>query len=162
MGWRGTIRSVSATLRRMEREAQRQQRESEKERKEIEKYEEAERNAHIASAYENYIDLIQTVHKSFSEGNWNWEDIRNANPPKKPVKVNENEETGLRNLQNYKPNLLDKILGNSKVAKLERAVEVTREQDEEVYRTILVENPATVLGRCASRCFMPGMLICKQ
>jgi hypothetical protein len=71
MGWKGTLRSIEASMKRAarenEREAKRRQRELEKRRKEISKLREIERVEYEVEVYENYIDRILTLHCKFSE-----------------------------------------------------------------------------------------------
>lgn len=67
MGWKGTLRSLAAAQRRAEREAKRRQRELERQRKQLEKMEELELAAYEVQTFENYVDLLQSVHKECSE-----------------------------------------------------------------------------------------------
>jgi len=131
MGWKGTLRSIQAELRRAEREAQRRQRELVRQRKQLEKMQELERAAYEVQVYENYIDLLQSVHKECSDV-WDWEAIRCSEPPVKPTTSHTYEESAQAELDKFKPGVFDKLLRRteSKHAELVRAVEEARQADE--------------------------------
>ena len=90
MGWKGTLRSISAAQRRSEREALRRQRELERQQKQLEKMQELERASYEVQVYENYIEILATIQKDCSDP-WNWESIQLLPPPDEPTKTNTNE-----------------------------------------------------------------------
>ena len=87
MSWKGTLRSLQAAQRRAERDAKRRQRELEKQQKQIEKMQELERATYEVQVFENYIDVLSSVHKE-SGDHWDWKSIRDSGPPPKPSKSN--------------------------------------------------------------------------
>jgi hypothetical protein len=138
MGWKGTLRSIEAAQRRSEREAQRRRRELERQRKQLEKMEELQRAAYEVQVYENYIDVLLSVHKECS-GVWDWEAIRCSEPPTEPTKSSTHEEAAQAELSAFKPGVLDKMLGRVETKRddLVRAVEEARQVDEEEYQEAL-------------------------
>ncbi|HHI30807.1 MAG TPA: hypothetical protein ENL17_03755 [Candidatus Methanoperedenaceae archaeon] len=138
MGWKGTLRSIRAEMRRAERDAQRRQRELEKQHKQLEKMQELERAAYEVQVYENYVDLLLSVHKECSD-TWDWEKIRSSEPPTKPTKSHTHEELAKAELDKFKPGVFDKILGRaeSNRDKLVRNVRGARETDENEYQEAL-------------------------
>ena len=85
MDWKGTLRAIAAAQRRMERESKRRQRELERERKQIERMQELEQAAYDVQVFENYIEVLTSVHKDCGE-EWNWAEISASAPPEKPVR----------------------------------------------------------------------------
>lgn len=135
MGWKGTIRSINASHRQYEREAQRRQRELERQRQQLEKMQELERAAYEVQVYENYIDLLLSVHKECSDL-WDWEIIRTTESPIKPEKSHNNEELAQTKRNKFKPGVFDKMLKRveSKLDNLAMIVEEARQADEKEYR----------------------------
>lgn len=91
LGWKGTLRSISAASRRAEREARRRQRELETQRRQLEKMQEMERAIYEVEEYENHIDLLLSVHKECSDV-WDWEAIQSSEPPAEPTKSHSHKE----------------------------------------------------------------------
>ena len=138
MGWKGTLRSISAEMRRAEREAQRRRRELERQQNQLEKMQELERALYEVEEYENRIDLLQSVHKECSD-TWDWDAIQSSDPPVKPTKSHKNEEAARARLDAFKPGLFDRALGRteSKREALAEAVEQAKEEDDREYQEAL-------------------------
>jgi len=138
MGWRGTLRSIQAAQRRAEREALRRQRELERQRKQLEKMRELERAAYEVQVYENYIDVLLSVHKECSD-DWDWMAILSAHETGEPVRSYDREELARARLDDFKPGFTDNLMGRAeaKRAKLVGAVEETRQADEQEYQIAL-------------------------
>lgn len=138
MGWKGTLRSLEAAARRAERDAQRRRRELERQRKQLEKMQELERAAYEVEVYENYIDLLLSVHKECNDP-WNWEAIKSAAPPVKPERAHTHEEMAQAALNGFEPGVFDKLLKrvDSKRDELAKAVEHAKETDEREYQEAL-------------------------
>lgn len=111
MGWKGTIRSIQATSRKIERDSNRRQKELERERKNIEKLNALEQANYEVNVYNNYVEVIQSVHKEWGN-RIDWEGILNADEPAKPENLNEHEN-------NFKAGLLTKLFGNEGKKRLE-------------------------------------------
>lgn len=116
MGWKGTVRTVGAAIRAAERDAKRRQRELEKQQKQYEKMQELQQAAYEVDVYENYIEVIQSIHKEASK-TINWRDIASSNKPTEPLKTNNNEKKAKLELDNYKPGLLDRLFRNEEKKK---------------------------------------------
>ena len=140
MGWKGALRSIAAAQRRAEREALKRQRELERQRKQLAKMQELERAAYEVSVYENYIDVLTSIHKDCGQV-WDWKEIQSALPPSKPTKSDENERRAQSNLESYKPGLIDKMLKRveTKRNELATAVEEGKKRDERLYQEALRE-----------------------
>jgi len=138
MGWKGTMRSLAAAQRRAEREAKRRQRELERQRKQLDKMQELEQAAYEVQVYENYVDLLQSVHKESSDI-WDWEAIGCSQPPDQPARGRRHEEAARAKLDGFKPGLFDKMLSRteSKREELVAAVEEARQADEQEYQEAL-------------------------
>lgn len=140
MSWKGTLRSIQAAQNRAERDARRRQRELELQQKQLEKMQELERASYEVQVYENYIDLLLSVHKEC--GNlWDWESIHDSEPPVRPPKSNSFETVAQAELENYKPKAIDKLLKRveSKREQLIAAVEEAKQKDEKKYQEALEE-----------------------
>jgi len=72
MGWKGFARAMNRAAVRHQRELQRQQ-------KLIAKMQEAEKAAYEVQVYENYIDLLLSVHKECGEP-YDWAEIGRSEP----------------------------------------------------------------------------------
>ncbi|HUW10805.1 MAG TPA: hypothetical protein VM537_13820 [Anaerolineae bacterium] len=138
MGWRGTLRSIAAAQRRAEREAKRRQRQLERQRKQLDKMREVEQAAYEVETYENYVELLQSVHKECSEV-WDWEAIGCSEPPEEPRRLLEHEAAARKKLEQFQPGLVDKVLSRteSKREALLSAVEQAQQADEEEYQEAL-------------------------
>ena len=135
MGLKGTVRSINAAHRKYEREEQRRKRELERQQQQLEKMQELERAAYEVQVYENYIDLLLSVHKECSDL-WDWGIIQSSEPPIKPAKSHNNEKLAQAKLDKFRPRFSDKMLKRveSKRDKFARNVEEARQADEKEYR----------------------------
>jgi hypothetical protein len=138
MGFKKTLRSIEATSRRLEREAKRGQRELEKQQKQLEKLQQLELAKAEVEEYENYLDVIMSIHKDCGYP-WDWEKIQSSTPPMKPIVEHEHEQLAQANLDEYKPSISDKLLKrvDSKREELIQAVKDARRRDKELYESTL-------------------------
>jgi hypothetical protein len=134
----GTIRSLLAAQRRYEREERKKQRDLERQRKLQEKMEEQERARYEVDVYENYIEVLTSIHKDVG-ATWDWQEILQSNPPSEPQKLNTAEKAAKKELDNYKPGIGDKLLrrGDKKRDDLEHKIEDAKEIDEDAYQDTL-------------------------
>lgn len=135
MSWKGTLRSIQAAQRRAERDAKRRQRELEVQRRKLEKMQELERAEYEVQVFENYLDVLLSIHKECGN-DWDWEAIRDSDPPSKPTRSDTAEKAALAELENYKPGTMDKLLRrvDSKRENLASAVEEAKLEDEKYYQ----------------------------
>lgn len=109
MGWKGTVRSIEASLRAAEREAMRRQKELEREQKEYEKMQMAAKARHEVGAYEYYREALLSIHKECSAP-VNWKKIAASKAPKKPVRLAKRENKMLLKADSYEPSFFDRLL----------------------------------------------------
>jgi len=140
MGWKGTLRSLIAAQRRIERESKRRQRELELEQKRIAKMQELKQAAHEVEAYENYIQVLTSIHKNCGE-EWDWGKIYSSQPPEKPVRKKIFEKEAQKKLESYRPNIIDKVLrrDKSRKQKINKLMELAKRKDENIYLEALEE-----------------------
>jgi len=138
MGWKGTMRSIAAAQRRAERESLRRKRELERQGKQLEKMQEIERAAYEVEVFENYIDIITSIHKDCGD-KWDWEKLKSSKPPAEPRRLNKFESSARSALESYEPKFIDKILRRteSKRAELEKKIEKGSFGDEAEYNEAL-------------------------
>lgn len=138
MGWKGTLRSLEAEARRREREALRRQRELERQRAQVAKMEEMERALHEVQVFQNYLDVLLSVHKDCGEP-WDWEEIRSAPPPSQPERTDYRERMAQVQLDGFKPGLTERLLRRteSRREELVRTVDRAQEADERAYQDAL-------------------------
>lgn len=122
---------ISMSIREAEREERRRQRELERQRKELERMQELERAKLEVDIYENYIDIIKSIHKDCGEV-WDWQEISISKAPEQPQLQHKNEVDAQKALDNYKPSLLDKFFKKieKKKALLSKKIEKAKELDE--------------------------------
>lgn len=116
------------------RELQRQEREAERLRVQQAKESERLRAATEASRFENYLDLVVSLHKECGDA-WDWQAIANMGPPSPPARAATRESAAKLDLQSYSPGFFEKLFGGNKkkVAALTAAVAQARAVDEGDY-----------------------------
>jgi hypothetical protein len=125
----GALRSLAAAQRRAIRDRERQAREAAKLYKLQAKQQELQNNFDASQQYENYMNIIQTLH-TYSSDIIDWEKVLKLPPPVKPEKVNIHEYHAEKELKRYKPTFFEKIFGLKKrLTKLQNALEVSKQND---------------------------------
>lgn len=137
---KGAIRSYGATVRRMERAQQRQAREAAKRFKEQQKIKEIGNARQAVSDWENYIDMIQSIHKNCTES-IDWNDIKNMSRPQKPILKDVNENQARKKLETFKPSFFDKLFGSTekKISQLKTLIDQGKIKDQKEYDIELKE-----------------------
>ncbi|WP_444995350.1 hypothetical protein [Aliikangiella sp. IMCC44359] len=124
MGWKGTLRSVSAELKRQSREADKRHRQRMKEL-------EREEARDTVTEFENYLKDIISLHNE-CRASLDWSSIENESEPTAPI--NEKILTVLaeERLENYKPNIIVKLLKleSRRKSSLANKIEKARLDDE--------------------------------
>jgi hypothetical protein len=156
MGWRGTFRAFAAASRRHEREQQRKQRELQKRQQGLANLGAAHRAAHEVEVYENYLDLITSIHRDCGEV-LDWGGVKNAGPPLKPEYRSQLETTQRTREAQNRPGLWDKITGrvDEKLSASELSIQHARAADQIRYDAAMKEYESkleewNVLQRIAS------------
>lgn len=141
----GFIRSYGAAVRRTERNQQRRTREAAKRFKEQQKQLEFQNAAQAVNEWNDYIQILKSIHKEASE-KVDWKKIKNEPKPIEPRFSNSNEYEAQQRLNNFKPNLLDKIFGSTKgkIKNLENQILIAKNKDEVKHQVAVKEyNEAT-------------------
>lgn len=128
---KGAIRTYGATVRRMERNQQRQARESARRFKELQKIEEINNAQQAVSDWEEYVYILQSLHKNCTEP-IDWNQIKNTKKPIKPTKHSQNETFAQNKLNNFKPSVFDKLFGSTqkKINRLKGLLHEAKDKDE--------------------------------
>jgi phage terminase small subunit len=80
--------------------------------------------------FENYIDVIRSIHKECGES-WHWQEIKSSNPPEQPQARREAEMKVQKAFDKYSPSFFDKIfhkIGKKKSALL-KEIEKAKKAD---------------------------------
>ena len=138
MGWKGTLRSINAAAKRADRHAKRRQRELLKNQIAYEKMQELEKAAYEVDVFENYIDVIQSIHKDCGDS-VDWLKISTSQEPAKPLIISDNERQAIARLNSFAPSFIDKLFGKvtSKRQKLEKEVSIAKVKDTQINSTNL-------------------------
>lgn len=138
MGWKSALRSLEAAQPRRERVALLRQRELECQQDQLEQMEELEKARYEVEIFENYVDVITSVHKDVGVF-WDWKTILSSEAPEEPKQTNAFEIDALSKLENYKPGMKDRMFGRvqNKRRVLARAVDTGRRKDDENYHNAL-------------------------
>ena len=107
--FRSTLRSYNAAVRRAERERERREREATKRFKEQQKLEAIEDARNAVEDWEEYVEMIQSMHKDCTAP-IDWRELLDSPEPKCPEYCDQHEHRAKRTLENFKPSFLDKIL----------------------------------------------------
>lgn len=136
----GFIRSYGAAVRRAERNQQRKTREAAKLFKEQQKQHEFHNAAQAVKEWNDYVQILKSIHKAASE-KIDWPEIKNEAKPVEPRYLNAKEIMAQQRVDNFKPNFFDKIFGASKrkIANLKNQVVQAKSRDEKDYETALNE-----------------------
>ncbi|MET0636138.1 MAG: hypothetical protein ABWZ25_08910 [Chitinophagaceae bacterium] len=132
----GFIRSAAAAHRRAQRSHQQHLRESARTQKFYLRQEAIGNAGSAVHHYNEYIDVLKTVHKDVSK-KVNWSALLHEPPPMEPVFTNQHEKYATDTLLAYKPSFFGKVFGSSKktTEKLSRNIEVSKEKDSAEYKT---------------------------
>ncbi len=140
MRWRGTLRSLSGTLRSMDRAAMAGARAGEREAKRRARQTELEQAGADVQLYETYVKALVSIHKDCSPPR-DWHAIRTAPQPTEPTRSDQGERLARVELHRYRPTLADKLLGRveARRGELTAAVERAKAEDERRYQEVLQE-----------------------
>lgn len=105
MGWKGTMRSMSAAMKAAERESQRRH-------KQLVKEQMIEEAADAVNNWQNYIHELISIHSNTTD-DIDWREIANSKAPDKPEHSKHWETKANYKLQSFKPKFWDFLLGGS-------------------------------------------------
>ncbi|EEW10058.1 hypothetical protein [Vibrio mimicus] len=131
MGWKGTVRSINAAAKRADRNAKKRQRELELRRKQNAKMQELEEAAYEVEVFENYIEIIQSMHKECGD-EIDWHSVLVSKEPAKPPFFNRLEIHAVNQKEKYKPSFIDRLFKRveSKIKSFDREIESAKKQDQ--------------------------------
>jgi hypothetical protein len=142
MGYKSVLRSMAAEARRQEREAKRKQHEIERQRKNLEKMQDLERSRFEVLEYENYIEVITSVHRECGSS-WDWRDVHNRPEPREPQRQSftDRETRARRAFAEYTPGRADRLMRrvDSRRKELAIAIESAKTQDDDDFSSTLNE-----------------------
>ncbi|WII72351.1 hypothetical protein QJS83_00535 [Bdellovibrio sp. 22V] len=126
MGWKGTLRSVRAEIRR-----------AEKRQIQYEKQVQAEKARELVENQNNYLERIKTFHKMFVQRT-DWNVFAKATEPVPPEQKFVRETSAIFKYENYSPNFLIRLfrLHSWRKSLLKKRIAKARLQDEEENRTL--------------------------
>lgn len=116
MGWRGVLRSVSAYSRAAHRDSVRRHNQYVRQQKYMAKLQAIEQTRQEVEQYENYIELIQTIHKDTPEI-YDWLEVAKTTKPPKPEQDKQISNKLLVKLNKFKQNFIHKWLRLEKWAR---------------------------------------------
>lgn len=127
-----SLRKAIAFAKRIEKAERKRANEAARQYKAMLKQQEFENVRKVVNDYNNYIDLLSSIHKDSNE-DIDWQEILNEKQPQEPIFSNINQKEAEQKLVNYKPNFWDKLFGltNKKIKKLETLVEIAKQKDIE-------------------------------
>lgn len=103
-------------------------------RREQEKYQELQHNEAVVQEYESLVEAIKTIH-TLCDDEVDWQHINSLKEPFNPKGPGPRQVKALQDLENFKPNFLDKVfkLSEGKKVKLAQAVEEAAAADRAEY-----------------------------
>jgi hypothetical protein len=104
----GFIRSTSAAIKRADRAQQQRARQAVKYYKLQQKAEDINNATEAVEQYNNYVDVLKSVHKDCSN-TVDWHELTIEQEPAEPIPGNTAETEAMAKLNRYKPSLFDKL-----------------------------------------------------
>lgn len=101
------------------------------------KMEELQANQLAVKKYENYIELIQNVHRE-CELPVNWKNIANSDAPFNKEDIGPEEHKAIEAYENFKPNFMEKIFkkgGENRKSKLKSQIIEAKNKDADLYQS---------------------------
>ncbi len=130
MGWKGTIRSINASIKRAERESQRRQRQQDRNNKAYAKMVAQEMARFEVQQYEELLIRLVTLHHDHMES-IDWAEIAAEIEPARPVNHCKRELNAKMKFESYSPGFFMRLfrLGNWMKKRLHAKIEIARQAD---------------------------------
>jgi hypothetical protein len=163
VSWKQYARAAEAASRRRrraeERQAIREHRLLEKSAREWAKEEAKQQAAGEVARFENYLELLVSLHKDCGES-WDWRALAVVPPPSVPGRSKRRETDAADALQAYTPGFFERVFGGAKKrqAALEADLEAARAADLSEYESALQEQQAAAAVRNFRRKIAPAIL----
>ncbi|XXX80089.1 hypothetical protein WMF30_15080 [Sorangium sp. So ce134] len=134
-------RAEAAARRRAERDALRRRRELIAQAAAVERMQDQQRAAYEVALFENYLQVIVSVHKECWNP-WDWRQIAAAAPPPAPVYAGRHEAAAQHALQNYEPSVTEKLFKQDTKRRQTLAEDVgrARQQDQAEHHMALQQH----------------------
>lgn len=133
--FRQVARSYISAVKAADRNQKRRAREAARIYKEKQKLQEVLDAANAVRQYEEYIDVLLSIHKKCID-KINWQKIQDDPEPPKPKREMVHEKVAQQKLDYFKPSFFDKIFGTKrKIAALKRGVEDAKVKDNIDFET---------------------------
>lgn len=144
---------------RIERERKRQARETAKYYKELQQQNEIEDAEDAVMHWNQYIHLLQSLHKNCSEP-INWDTFTSLPEPSKVVLANQHTELAQNALNDYQPGIVDKLFRriSKQIQRLENNIQQAKEQDLQDYTTALQTYESEYQDWCVVQKMTNGIL----
>lgn len=149
MGWKGTLRSYNASVKRYEREAQKDRnakaREQQRLHRELvqkqivsEKKEQQNRAKEDVCLFEDYVNSLITLHKRVP-AEINWLNISTSSEPEPPCMQYKKKKAAIEAFESFKPTFMQKILkrANKIRHELQQKIVLAEEKDKQHYQQSL-------------------------
>lgn len=139
---KGPLRSYSAGVKHTERAHQKRIREAAQYYKQ---FEDLKPGARTVAQYNEYIDVLRSLHKDSSDY-LDWNEVRKIPPPLEEPAENKKEKQARQKLLSYTPSLLDKLFNNKekKIKDLTLALEQAVLLDKAIHEKYLQEYSAAL------------------
>ena len=124
MGWKGTLRSINATTKKIERY-----------NKQLDKERQAQEAREAVRVYEDYVAQLISIHQVCSPP-LNWDALAAGPEPTPPTRNSTHENKALEKLENFAPGFFVKLLGRvpKRLDALKAQVEEGRILDEKTFQ----------------------------
>jgi hypothetical protein len=138
MTWRGALRSLEVSARRVERDSRRRQNELQRQRSQLNRMLEKQHAAYEVAISHNHIERLRSVHKECGAV-WDWKGIRDSPPPPQPTKMSNHEMAARAASMCFHPNIIQKLFRqvDKKRLSLARDVDTAIQTDEKTYQEAL-------------------------
>ena len=135
------LRSYNAAMRRVDRENKRRAKEAERRFREQQKMQGIDDAQKAVESWEEYVGLITSMHKACTDP-VDWHEFISASRPEPPVRVEEHTENVKREIENFRPSILDRLFLDKlfssvekKRNKLAKKLIEAQKEDESIHRS---------------------------
>jgi len=142
---KGALRSYSAAVKRTERAQQKRAREAARNYRQFQKQQDIQNVAATVAQYNEYIDVLKSLHKDSSE-TLDWNEVKRMPPPLEEPATNKKEKLARQKLLSYSPSILHKLFNNKekKIKELTLALEQAILLDKAEHEKYLLQYKAAL------------------
>jgi hypothetical protein len=125
MGWKGALRSINAASRRASREAVRRQKEFDRRQAQLSKLMQREQDALEVEEFENYLEVLRSVHRDCAEP-VDWRSLAERPEPPPPLRSDAAEARARQALAAYVPGFFDRLFARVELRRRQLAGAIER------------------------------------